>query len=540
MAADLVILNGIVRTMADTAAAEAVAIVGNRIVAVGATAEIKPFIGPRTRVMDAGGRLVLPGFNDAHVHFLMGGFNLTQVNLRDAKSPAEFIARLERFAQKIPAGQWILGGEWDHEWWPGAPLPVKEWIDAATPRHPVFLRRLDGHMALANSVALRLAGVNRATPEAPAGRIVRDAHGDPTGLLKDAAMGCVEQIIPEPAFEEKVAAARAASEHAARLGVTSVQDMSTGTDIGVFQTLLERGGLKTRIYGMNPLAEWQRLARTGIRAPFGSDRLRLGGMKAFSDGSLGSSTALFFEPYLNEPDTCGLPGPDMVPEGIMLERALAADRAGLQVIVHAIGDRANRQILDIFQAVAEKNGPRDRRFRIEHAQHLQPADIPRFGRQKVIASMQPYHAVDDGRWCESHLGAERCRGAYVMRSLLDAGATLAFGSDWTIAPLDPLTGIHAAVTRRTLDGKNPGGWQPQQKITLAETVRAYTVGSAYAEFAEAVKGTLEPGKLADLVILDRDIFTMDPAEIMAARVVLTIMDGEVVYERSGGSQALAA
>jgi predicted amidohydrolase YtcJ len=289
--------------------------------------------------------------------------------------------------------------------------------------------------------------------------------------------------------------------------------------------------LKTRIYGMTPLADWERLANTGIHASFGSDMLRIGGLKAFSDGSLGSSTALFFEPYRHEPDNFGLPGPDMVPEGIMQQRVLAADKAGLQVIVHAIGDRANQQMLEIFKTVAEQNGLRDRRFRIEHAQHLRASEIPRFGRQGVIASMQPHHAIDDGRWCESRVGAERCRGAYVFRSLEDAGATLAFGSDWTIAPLDPLTGIHAAVTRRTLDGRNPNGWQPQEKITIAQTVRAYTVGSAYAEFTETVKGSIMPGKLADLVILDRDIFTIDPVDILKTRVVCTVMDGKIVFSR---------
>jgi hypothetical protein len=532
MTVDLIIINGVVRTLdATDTVAEAVAILGNRIIAVGSTAAIKPLAGPRTQTINAGGRLVLPGFNDAHVHFLMGGFQLGKVDLRDAKSPSEFIARLQKFAQKVPAGQWITGGDWDHEWWPDAPLPVKEWIDAVTPAHPVFLRRMDGHMALANSCALKLAQVGRATPEVPAGKIVRNEQGEPTGVLKDAAMDYVFRVIPQPGFAEKLAAAKAASEYAASLGVTSVQDMSTGTDVGIFQTLVERGELKTRIYGMTPLAEWERMAHTGIHAPFGSDLLRIGGMKAFSDGSLGSSTALFFDPYLNEPDTCGLPGPDMFPEGIMLERVLAADKAGLQVIVHAIGDRANQEMLDIFKTVAEKNGPRDRRFRIEHAQHLRAGEIPRFGREGVIASMQPYHAIDDGRWCESHVGAERCRGAYPLRSLLDSGATLAFGSDWTIAPLDPLTGIYAAVTRRTLDDKNPDGWQPQQKISVTETVRAYTVGSAYAEFAETVKGSLTPGKLADLVILDRDIFTIDPVEIMDAWVACTIMDGKIVFAR---------
>lgn len=531
MTADLIIFNGIVQPMNDTVVAEAVAVIGDRIVAVGSTVEILALAGARTRLIDAKHRLVLPGFNDSHVHVLMGGFNLSQVELREAKSPEQFIAGLERFVQAVPMGQWIQGGNWDHESWPGAPLPTREWIDAVTPQHPVFVRRLDGHMALANSLALQLAGVNRATPEVAAGKIVRDEHGEPTGLLKDAAMDYLYKIIPEPNFEQRLAAARRASEYASSLGVTSVQDMSGGRDIDVFQVLLERGELKTRIYAMTPLAEWQSLANIGIRASFGSDMLRIGGLKAFSDGSLGSSTALFFEPYLNQPDTCGLPGPDLVPQGVMLKRVLAADRLGLQVMVHAIGDRANHEMLNIFQKVAETNGPRDRRFRIEHAQHLQPGEIPRFARQGVIASMQPYHAIDDGRWCQSYLGVERCRGAYAMRSLMNSGARLAFGSDWPIAPLNPMTGIYAAVTRRTLDGKNPGGWFPQEKLKIMDALRGYTTGAAYAEFMESRKSAIAPGKLADLVILDQDLFTISAADILDAKVMTTIVGGKVVYEK---------
>lgn len=532
MKPDLVVLNATVRTM-DPAqpVAEALATLGNRIVAVGSTDEIRSLAGPKTRVIDAGKRMVLPGFNDAHVHFLSGGFQLSNVDLRDAKSPEEFAARIQRFAEKIPKGQWILGGEWDHERWPGAPLPIKEWIDAATPNHPVFVSRLDGHMALANSLALKLAGVTRDTAEVDAGQIVRDAKGEPTGLLKDAAMALVEKIIPDYTFEEKLAAGRAATDYAASLGVTSVQDMSTGADVAVYQTLLDAGELKTRIYGMTPLSRWERLANAGIRAHFGNDMLRIGGLKAFSDGSLGSSTALFFDPYTNEPGTCGLPGPDMFPAGVFLKRAIMADQAGLQLIVHAIGDRANREVLNVFKTVAEENGPRDRRSRIEHAQHLHSSDIPRFGRERVIASMQPYHCIDDGRWCEARIGQERCKGTYAFRSLLNSGATLAFGSDWTVAPLDPMTGVYAAVTRRTLDDKNPDGWHPEHKLAVEETIRAYTVGSAYAEFAEKVKGTIAPGKLADVVMLNQDIFKIDPVEILNTRALLTIMDGRVVFER---------
>jgi len=353
---------------------------------------------------------------------------------------------------------------------------------------------------------------------------------EPTGVLKDAAQSFVWKVIPAPDFDVKVAAARAASNHAASLGVTSVQDMSAGGDLAAYQALLDRGELKTRIYAMWPLPRWESLAQTGVRAHFGSAMLRHGGLKGFADGSLGSTTALFFNPYLDAPKNSGIPSDEMFPEGAMLERVRGANRAGLQVLIHAIGDRANDEILSIYEQVEKEYGDRDRRFRIEHAQHLRSADIPRFARHRIIASMQPYHAIDDGRWAEKRIGPERAKTTYAFRSLLDAGVTLALGTDWTVAPLNPLLTIYAAVTRRTLDGKHPQGWVPEQKISVEEAVRAYTIGSAYAEFQESEKGTITPGKLADLVILSRDIFTIDPNEIDRVKVVTTIIDGRIVYE----------
>jgi predicted amidohydrolase YtcJ len=387
-------------------------------------------------------------------------------------------------------------------------------------------------MALANSLALKLAGVTGATKDPDGGVIVRDpANGLPTGVLKDAAQSFVWKVIPPASFEEKLAAARAASNHAASLGVTSVQDMSAGADVAVYQALLDRGELKTRIYAVWPLPRWDRLAQTGVRAHFGSAMLRTGGLKGFADGSLGSTTALFFDPYRDAPDTKGIPSDEMFPDGAMAERVRGADRAGLQVLIHAIGDQANDKILSLYEQVEKDAGDRDRRFRIEHAQHLRAQDIPRFARDQVIASMQPYHAIDDGRWAEKRIGPERAQTTYAFRSLLDSGATLAFGTDWTVAPLNPMLAIYAAVTRRTLDGKNPNGWVPAQKITVAEAVRAYTTGSAFAEFQEHEKGTIALGQLADLVILSRDIFKIDPVEIEKVQVVMTIMDGRVVYSQ---------
>ena len=526
--ADLVVVNANVHTMnAKQAAARSIAVAGNRIVAVGSDAETRPLVGPGTRVIDAGGKLIVPGFNDAHVHFLEGGFQLSSVDLRNAKTPQEFVERIKAFAAKLPKGRWILGGKWDHENWAPNALPTAAMIDAVTPENPVFIDRLDGHMALANSLAMKLANVDKSVKEVEGGEIVRDAAGNPTGVFKDAAMGYIYKAVPESSFEQKLEAAEAATEYAASLGVTSVQDVSAGTDIGVFQELMRQGKLKTRIYGCSPLSDYKRWQNTGVRYAFGDAMLRVGCLKGYADGSLGSTTAWFFEPYLDAPKSVGLSG-DEIPK--MPETVKGADKAGLQIFIHAIGDRANATAMDIFKAAADANGDRDRRFRIEHAQHLRPDEIKRFGSQRVVASMQPFHIIDDGRWAWKRLDEKRIKGTYAFRSLLDSGAVLAFGSDSPVAPLNPLMGVYAAVTRRTLDDKNPNGWVPEQKITVEEAVRGFTYGSAYGEFQENVKGTLEVGKLADFVILSDDIFTIDPVSIGKATVLTTVMDGKVVFQ----------
>jgi hypothetical protein len=533
LAADLVLLNGKIHTVNEAQPqAEAVACRDGHIIAVGSTSEIRRLVGPGTRVIDLKGRLVVPGFNDAHVHFFNGGVGLASVQLRDAKSEAEFRERLRTFAARLPQSRWILEGNWDHENWTPARLPTRQLIDDVTPHNPVFIQRLDGHMALANSLALKLAGITRETADPPGGTIVRDEKGEPTGVLKDAAMSFVQRVIPNPSDEEIAEAVRAAMRYAAENGVTSVQDMSAAPRVlSVYQKLLADNELTVRIYAHQPLASWERLANVGVRAAFGGDKLKIGGLKGFADGSLGSTTALFFEPYLDAPDTAGLPSDEMFPESGMQERILKADRAGLQIAIHAIGDKANSTILRMYEEALRQNGERDRRFRIEHAQHLRKVEIQQFARLRVIASMQPYHAIDDGRWAEKRIGPERAKSTYAFRSLLDAGAILAFGSDWFVAPMEPLMGIYAAATRRTLDGKHPQGWVPAEKITVAEALRAYTLGSAYASFEEKLKGSIEPGKLADLVVLSDDILTINPIEIEKVKVVMTIFDGRVIYER---------
>ncbi len=530
VAADLVVVNGNIRTMdAKRTVARSIAVLNGKIVALGSDGDTKSLIGAKTRVIDAKGKLVLPGFNDAHVHFMGTGEQLSSVDLRSAKTPAEFVERIKTFAAKLPKGRWIQGGQWDHENWTPNNLPTAAMIDTVTPNNPVWVNRLDGHMALANTLAMKRAGVDKNTPEVAGGLIVRDVGGNPTGVFKDAAMLLIENVIPDPSFEQKLEAAQAATENAASFGVTSVQDMTSGTDIGVYQELLRQGKLKTRIYGCTPLDDYKRWQNAGIHYAFGDAMLRIGCLKGFADGSLGSTTAWFFEPYLDAPNTSGIPRAP-ISDGSMTKNIEAADKASLQVNIHAIGDRANATVLDYYENVEKVNGMRDRRFRIEHSQHLRPQDIPRFGKLKVIASMQPIHLVDDGRWAWKRIDEKRLKGTYAFRTLLDTGATLAFGSDSPVAPMYPLFGIYAAVTRQTLDGKNPNGWIPEQKITVDEAVRAFTYGSAYAEFQEDVKGTLELGKLADLVIISDDIFTIDPVKIKDVKVLTTVIDGKMVYE----------
>jgi len=512
--------------------AEAVACIGSHIVAVGSSEEIGRWTGAKTHVIDLKGRLVLPGFYDAHVHFFSGGEDLASVQLRTARSPEEFRDRIRDYAAKLPSGQWITGGEWDHQNWNPARLPTRQLIDGVTGDHPVFVSRLDGHMGLANSLALTLAHINRNTPDPPGGVIVRDPNGDPTGILKDAAQGFIDLVLPPPSEKHIATAVRAAMRYANENGVTSVEDMSASPEIlRVYEELLRNGELTVRISGHQPLAEWRRQANAGITSAFGGEKLRIGALKGFADGSLGSGTALFFEPYLDNPKSTGIANEEMIPESKMRTHIVEADAAGLQISIHAIGDKANKLILDFMEDAEQQNGPRDRRFRIEHAQHLRQQDIPRFAKLHVIASMQPYHVIDDGRWAEKKIGPEVLRGTYAFRSLLDSGATLAFGSDWDVAPMSPILGIYAAATRRTLDGKHPDGWIPEQKISVAEAIRAYTMGSAYASFTDKIKGSIEPGKLADLVVLSDDILTIDPVQIEKTRVVTTIFDGRIVFNR---------
>jgi len=531
--ADLVITGGAVWTGLSTGRGQpgAVAIADGKIIAVGDSAAIAPYLGGNTEVVRADGGLVLPGFADGHTHFIDGGFQLASVNLRDAATPQEFTRRLKEYAARLKPGEWITGGDWDHELWRGTPLPRRDWIDSVTPNNPVFVNRVDGHMALANTAAIRAAGVTKDTPTPAGGEIPRDARGEPLGVFKDQAMGLIWRAAPAPSPEQRDSALARALAHAASLGVTATAHMSASwPDLASYRRLARANRLTLRVAVYLPLEDWRAVADTVARAGAGDDWVRIGGLKGYMDGSAGSRTAYFFEPFS---DSAGYRGLMQYADVDMRRWIGGADSAGLQVAVHAIGDRANALLLAIFDSVARAHGARDRRFRDEHAQHLRPQEIPRFGAQRVVPSMQPYHAIDDGRWLGKRIGPVRIRTTYAFRSLLDSDAPLAFGSDWTVAPLDPLLGVYAAVTRRTLDGRNPSGWVPDQKISVGEALRAYTYGNAWATFNDQKWGTLAPGRYADVVVLDRDLFAV-PAESLAdgaVKVRYTIVGGRVVYRK---------
>src|SRR5436309_5256611 len=530
--ADIIIAGGMVWTGLSTGAPQrgTIALADGRILAIGDDAQIGRYAGPKTQVIQAGGGLVLPGFTDGHTHFIDGGFQLASVSLRDAGTPQEFIRRLKEYAKTLKAGEWITGGDWDHTLWAGQPLPRHEWIDSVTSSNPVFVSRVDGHEALANAAAMRAAAVTQDTPTPSGGEVLRDARtGEPTGIFKDRALDLIGRVIPQPSPEQQDSALARALAYAASLGVTATSHVSASwADLESYHRLERAGRLTMRVALYLPLESWQAVAETVSRSGHGDDWVKIGGLKGYMDGSAGSRTAYFFEPYS---DSAGYQGLLQHPEADMRRWIGGADSAGLQLAVHAIGDRANAILLSIYDSVARAHGPRDRRFRVEHAQHLRPQDIPLFGKLGVIASVQPYHAIDDGRWVEQRIGPVRIKTTYPFRTLLDTGGRLAFGSDWTVAPLDPILGVYAAVTRRTLDGRNPDGWVPEQKISVAEAVHAYTVGAAYASLEDGIKGSIEPGKLADLAVLSDDIFHIDPVAIQNTKVDMTIFDGKVILDR---------
>lgn len=534
-AADLIIRNAHIWTVnPQQPEAEALAVLNGRFVAVGSEAVVMHWRGPRTRVVDAKGNRLLPGFNDAHVHFSDGGASLSSVQLVDVTSVEEFVRRIADYAAHAPKGEWIRNGEWDDTKFSPARLPTRQDIDAVTPDNPVAIDRYDGHMVLANSRALALAGITAKTADPPGGLIVRDANGEPTGALKDAAAELLQKVEPPLNFAQRRRALMSALREAAMRGVTSVQDMTLDYgDLAVYSQLQDEGRLTVRVYGAPPIAMLEDQAKLGLVHAFGSPSLRIGALKMFADGSLGSRTAYFAQPYSDEPGNRGLLFSDMLPLSKAAERLMRADAANLQVCTHAIGDAAIKTALDLYQTVDKNDGAKDRRWRIEHAQHMGAADFERFAQLRVIASVQPYQAIDDGRWAEARIGHDRASRTYAFRTFMQHGVLLAFGTDWPVAPLDPMLTLYAAVTRATLDGKHPEGWFPEQKLSIQEAIAAYTVGSAYAEFQEHQKGSIEPGKLADMVLLSQDVLSIAPAAIRDTRVLKTFLGGVEIYDSAG-------
>ncbi|MBI5216467.1 MAG: amidohydrolase [Ignavibacteriae bacterium] len=530
--ADLVFTNGKIWTVdKQKPTARAVAVLNGRILAVGSTQEIQQYVdASATKVIDLQGKFMMPGFIDNHTHFLDGGFQLQSIDLREAKNESEFSQIVKEYVEKHP-NQWITGGNWDHDKFPTGELPGKELVDLFTEQQGFFVVRYDGHMGLANSYTLALAGITRDTPNPPGGEIEHDKlDGEPTGILKDEAMNLVYKLIPAPSESENLQAARLALAEARKLGLTSIQDISYDAALKSYQKLKSKGELTARLYCRLPISQYENLVNLGIQVPFGDEWIRIGSLKAFADGSLGSTTAWFNQPYNSDPNTTGLAS-DIVLDGSLEKWALDADKNRLQLSIHAIGDKANSWVLDLYRKIVETNPRWERRFRIEHAQHIAPEDFSRLYGLDVNVAVQPYHAIDDGRWAEKRIGKERCKTTYPFRTFIDKGIRMCFGSDWTVAPLNPLLGIYAAVTRRTIDGKNSEGWFPEQKITIKEAIEAYTINNAYAAFEENEKGSITVGKFADFVVLSQDLITSDPNQIENIKVEMTVVGGKIVYQK---------
>lgn len=519
--------------------AEALAIAGGRLLAVGSREEVRQHRGPATRTLSLEGRAVYPGFADAHVHLLKGGRLLSQLDLRGTVSKEDFRRRVRQALGRLRPGEWLLGRNWDHERLAERTLPDRSWLDDLTADHGALLHRYDAHSAVANTFALRLAGIGRGRPSPAGGEIHRDARGEPTGFLTDTAIDLVEQHVPEPTPAQSIEAARAALQEAARWGLTGIHDMSQTPDRAALQALQEAGELPIRVWtntypgyrslepqGMEIRRNLEAYRRLGVRQGYGNGWLKLGAIKIFGDGALGPRTALLREPYSDDPATRGL---ELIEEQDLEELALAAHQGGVQLSIHAIGDLANHRVLNALERAQAAVPHLHLRHRVEHAQVLDFDDLRRFARLGLVASVQPSHAITDMPFTEKRVGPERVRGAYAFRSLLDSGAVLALGTDWPIDELNPLKTLYAAVARRPLEGGEP--WCGEERISLEEALRGYTWGSAYAAFEERAKGTLAPGKLADLTILSQDLFELEPAAYLETEVEMTIVGGHIAYER---------
>ncbi len=528
--ADLVLLNGLIYTVNPAQGrAEALAVRGERIVAVGSTAEMRAWIGKQTRVIDLQGRFAMPGFNDAHIHLANGGQAKLAVDLTETKSLREFQERIRARLDDYPKGDWITGRGWDHTLWPDKRFPSRHDLDAISTDHPMIFTRVDGHVAIANSLALKMAGVNRETADPPGGAIERDTDGQPTGMLKENAMAVVRRQIPDVSAAQRRRGIELALAEAAQHGLTSIQDNSNWGDFLVYEQLKKEGKLTLRVTEWLPFtAPLDRLEEMRRRGGTTDPWLKTGALKGVTDGTLGSRTAAMLEPFSDDASTRGIL---RIPAEDLARMAIERDKAGFQIALHAIGDRANRVSLDAFAAAHKANGARDARHKIEHAQVVAASDFVRFAELGVIASMQPCHETTDMRWAQDRVGPERSKGAYAWKSMLHHKVPLAFGTDYPVEPLNPMIGLYACVSRERPEGGPAGGWIPQEKITIEECIHGYTAGSAYAEFAEKDKGRLQPGMFADIVVLSEDVTKVPARRILDTHAVLTIAGGKVVYEK---------
>jgi predicted amidohydrolase YtcJ len=509
--------------------ATAIAVKDSMILYVGN--DYSSFTGNQTNLTDLHGKMLVPGFIDNHVHFLDGGYYLANINLREVKSKADFISAFRHYTDSAKGSGWIRGGNWDHEAW-GGELPRATWIDSISGEHPVFISRYDGHMGLANSIALKMAGITRNTSSPSGGEIVKDPKtGEPTGILRDKATSLVFRVITNQTESELDKSLSRAASHALSHGFTQVHDMGSyggWIDLATYRRAEAAGKLPIRIYSFVAISTWEKLDSFIRVNGWGNNFLRWGGLKGFVDGSLGSTTAWFYQPYLDAPNSTGLQVTDT---SLLRKWILSADSVGLRIACHAIGDRANDWILNVYEEAENLHPGKDHRFRVEHAQHLTEGAIDRFVKLQVVPSMQPFHAIDDGKWAAKRLDTPRLRRTYMFKSLLESKANLTFGSDWPVAPLDPIAGIYAAVTRRTLDDKNPGGWFPEQKITVEQALRCYTVNNAWAGFQEMKTGKLKTGMLADFTVLSEDLFSMPAEKIRETKILLTVVNGKEAFKR---------
>lgn len=528
--ADMVLHKGKIFTSEyDNSFVEAVAVKNNKILFVGSNDEAKKFIGPTTEVLDLRGKIAVPGFIDAHLHFASGGRSLATLTFRGVDSVEKVQEIVAAKIAELPEGAPVFGSQYDHTLFPGGAWPTKEDLDKVSPSNPVVIRRVDGHSIWVNSLALKQSGINKNTPSPFGGEIMKDPKtGEPTGILKEEATGLihVKGSVQEPSLQEDI---EQGLHHAAKLGVTGIQTSSGLKEIEIYKKLKDDGSLTLRVYAWLPIQGLDTYVEKGIRQGQGDDMVRVGFLKAFIDGTLGSGTALLFEPFSDAPGTSGLPQYDENEFYSLIEKA---HQNGYQVGVHAIGDKGVNWVLNAVDRAQKKHGKKGLRHRIEHAQVIRADDFPRFQELGVIASMQPTHCTTDMRFCEQRVGKERSKGAYAWRTLLSSSAHLAFGTDWPVEPLDPMRGLYSAVTRKNIEFDYPeNGWFPEQKLTVAEAIKACTIGSAYASFEEDIKGSLKVGKLADIVILSKNIFDIAPKEILTTEVLFTILGGKIVYKK---------